>query len=76
MLVLFFAAAQFIAWFSWSNLGTVLAVGGASLIDSLGVPPIAVILLVVLLTYLLKWVTFFVLWYVVGLPLGPGSPVR
>lgn len=161
VLVLFFAAAQFIAWFSWSNMGTVLAVGGAGAIESLGVPPLAVILLVVLLTYLLNlfitsgsaqwtlmapvivpalmilgiapevsqmgfrmgdsasniitplnvyfalmltylqrykkdagvgtlmamtlpasvaillgWVSFFVLWYAIGLPLGPGSPVR
>ncbi|QFG67955.1 AbgT family transporter [Ornithinimicrobium pratense] len=161
VLVLFFAAAQFIAWFSWSNMGTVLAVGGAGAIERLGVPPLAVILLVVLLTYLLNlfitsgsaqwtlmapvvipallilgitpevsqmgfrmgdsasniitplnvyfalmltylqrykrdagvgtlmamtlpasvaillgWVSFFVLWYVVGLPLGPGVPVR
>lgn len=161
VLVLFFAAAQFIAWFTWSNMGTVLAVGGAGVIERLGVPPLAVILLVVLLTYalnlfitsgsaqwtlmapvivpallilginpevsqlgfrigdsasniitplnvyfalmltylqrykrdagvgtlmamtlpasvaiLLGWATFFVLWYLVGLPLGPGVPVR
>ncbi|ANS78493.1 Aminobenzoyl-glutamate transport protein [Serinicoccus hydrothermalis] len=161
VLVLFFAAAQFIAWFGWSNMGTVLAVSGANAIESLGVPPLVVILLVVLMTYVLNlfitsgsaqwtlmapvivpalmllgiapevaqmgfrigdsasniitplnvyfalmltylqrykkdagvgtlmamtlpaslailvgWVAFFVLWYAVGLPLGPGSPVR
>ena len=54
VLVLFFAAAQFIAWFGWSNMGTVLAVSGANAIESLGVPPLVVILLVVLMTYVLN----------------------
>lgn len=161
VLVLFFAAAQFIAWFDWSNMGTVLAVAGSDLIRSLGVPTLVVLLLLVLLTYLLNlfitsgsaqwtlmapvvvpalmlleispevaqmafrigdsasniitplnvyfalmltylhrykkdagigtlmamtlpasvaillgWTAFFVLWYAVGLPLGPGVPVR
>ena len=161
VLVLFFAAAQFIAWFDWSNMGTVLAVGGSDLIQSLGVPTLVVLLLLILLTYLLNlfitsgsaqwtlmapvvvpalmlldispevaqmayrigdsasniitplnvyfalmltylqrykkdagigtlmsmtlpasiaillgWTAFFVLWYAVGLPLGPGVPVR
>lgn len=41
-LVLAFAAAQFVAWFNWSNLGLVLAVRGASVIEQsgLGVTPL------------------------------------
>lgn len=161
VLVLFFAAAQFIAWFDWSNMGTVLSVAGSDLIQSLGVPTLVVLLLLILMTYLLNffitsgsaqwtlmapvvvpalmlleispevaqmayrigdsasniitplnvyfalmltylqrykkdagigtlmsmtlpasiaillgWTAFFVLWYLVGLPLGPGVPVR
>lgn len=34
-IVLTFAAAQFVAWFAWSNLGIVLAVKGASTIEGL-----------------------------------------
>lgn len=35
-IVLAFAAAQFVAWFNWSNLGIVMAVNGASAIGGLG----------------------------------------
>jgi aminobenzoyl-glutamate transport protein len=35
-LVLAFCAAQFLAWFNWSNLGIVLAVRGADLLVALG----------------------------------------
>ncbi|WP_017624808.1 AbgT family transporter [Nocardiopsis chromatogenes] len=38
VLVLFFAAAQFLAYFKWTGLGEVLAVRGAGLLDSAGVP--------------------------------------
>lgn len=34
--VLAFAAAQFVAWFNWSNLGLVLAVKGAAVVGGLG----------------------------------------
>ncbi|MFI0468698.1 AbgT family transporter [Saccharopolyspora sp. 5N102] len=36
-LVLIFVAAQAIAWFTWSNLGLLLAVHGAALLKSLGI---------------------------------------
>lgn len=39
-LVLAFFCAQFIAWFNWSNLGVVLAVGGAGLLEPLRNQPI------------------------------------
>lgn len=54
VLVLFFAAAQFIAWFSWSNIGTVLAVSGADLIEALGVPPVVLFIVMILMTYTLN----------------------
>lgn len=38
VLVLFFAAAQFLAYFKWTGLGEVLAVRGAELLDAAGVP--------------------------------------
>ena len=38
VLVLFFAAAQFLAYFRWTGLGEVIAVRGAALLDSTGVP--------------------------------------
>ena len=40
LIVLFFAAAQFIAWFDWSNMGTVLAIKTAGVLGSAGVPPV------------------------------------
>ncbi|MET9780666.1 AbgT family transporter [Nocardiopsis alba] len=40
VLVLFFAAAQFIAYFSWSGMADVIAVSGADMLDSLGVHPV------------------------------------
>lgn len=161
VLVLFFAAAQFIEWFSWSNMGTVLAVSGSEAVEALGVPTPVLFVSVIIMTYalnlfitsgsaqwtlmapvivpammllgtspevtqmlfrigdsasniitplnvyfalmltylqryrkdagigtlmsmtlpvsiaiLIGWVGFFLLWYAVGLPLGPGVPVR
>lgn len=37
-LVLAFAAAHFVAMFNWSNLGLIIAINGASLIDSAALP--------------------------------------
>ena len=37
-LVLFFVAAQFLAWFDWSNLGTWTAIEGANVLQSLNLP--------------------------------------
>lgn len=161
VLVLFFVAAQFIAWFEWSNIGTVLAVSGADLIEALGVATPFVMVGIILMTFLLNlfitsgsaqwtlmapvivpgmmllgvdpavsqvlfrigdsgshlitplnvyfalmlvylqryrrdagigtlvsmtlpvcfavligWTAFFLLWYALGIPLGPGAPVR
>ena len=43
-IVLAFVAAQFVAYFSWSNLGLIMAVKGAELLQSLGMAGIGLIL--------------------------------
>jgi len=43
-IVLAFAAAQFVAWFGWSNLGLILAVTGAEVLQALGLDGIALLL--------------------------------
>lgn len=40
MIVLFFAVAQFLAWFSWSNLGIWTAIKGAELLQRWELPPL------------------------------------
>jgi aminobenzoyl-glutamate transport protein len=49
VIVLFFAVAQFLAYFDWSNIGDVLAVESAELLRSSGIPTVAVFLLVLAL---------------------------
>lgn len=46
-IALAFAASQFVAYFAWSNLGLILAVGGADLLRASGLSGIALILLFV-----------------------------
>ncbi len=46
--VLAFAAAQFVAWFRESNLGTLTALAGVDLLGHLDVPPTVLVLLLVL----------------------------
>ncbi|MDO9319582.1 MAG: AbgT family transporter [Gammaproteobacteria bacterium] len=53
-LVLAFAAAHFVAMFSWSNLGLILAVNGAGLIQSVELPMTALLLVIVLTTTLIN----------------------
>ena len=48
-LVLIFFAAQFVAWFDWTNLGVVLAVKGASTLQSLGLEALPLLLALVAL---------------------------
>jgi aminobenzoyl-glutamate transport protein len=52
-LALAFAASQFIAWFGWSNLGTILAVRGAETLRGLGLEGPFLLLGFVLLTCVL-----------------------
>lgn len=49
-LVLVFFAAQFVAFFNWSNLGLIMAVEGAEFLRELGLPKIPLFLGFILLT--------------------------
>jgi len=48
-IVLVFFAAQFVAFFNWTNLGTVLAVKGAALLQTIGLDGPAVFILFILM---------------------------
>ncbi|MFC7403822.1 AbgT family transporter [Georgenia alba] len=54
IVVLFFAAAQFVAYFEWSNLGPLLAVRGAEVLESAQLPTIVLAGGVVLLVCLMN----------------------
>ncbi|MGV0327260.1 AbgT family transporter [Corynebacterium confusum] len=54
MLVLFFAVAQFLAWFEWSNLGVWTAITGSELLQRWDLPPILMFAGLVLLVALLN----------------------
>ncbi len=47
-LVLVFFAAQFVAWFQWSNLGVLLAISGAELLQSLNIGLIPLVIMFVI----------------------------
>ncbi len=53
-IVLVFFASQFVAFFNWTNLGKILAVEGAMLLQSSGLGPIPLMISFVLLTFLLN----------------------
>lgn len=55
-IVLVFAAAQFISYFGYSNLGTILAIRGADFLQSAGVSGPVLMILFILLTALLNLV--------------------
>lgn len=55
-IVLVFFAAQFVAFFNWTNLGLILAVEGADVLRSLGMPSIPLFLGFILLTALVNLV--------------------
>ncbi|UOR11444.1 AbgT family transporter [Halobacillus amylolyticus] len=57
-IVLIFAAAQFIAYFEWTNIGSWLAVSGAEFLESVGVTGIVVVIGFVFLTALLNLLVF------------------
>ncbi|APT93048.1 transporter [Corynebacterium phocae] len=44
MIVLFFMVAQFLAWFSWSNLGIWTAIKGSELLQAWDLPPLLMFL--------------------------------
>lgn len=49
-LVLMFFAAQFVAWFQWSQIGQLVAISGASGLRELALNPVTLLLLFVLFT--------------------------
>ena len=53
-IVLVFAAAQFIAYFEWTNIGPWFAVSGPSFLGSIGMTGISIIIIFVLFTALLN----------------------
>ncbi|MDY5839492.1 MAG: SLC13 family permease [Corynebacterium camporealensis] len=54
MLVLFFAVAQFLAWFEWSNLGVWTAIKGSELLQAWDLPPLLMFAGLVLMVALLN----------------------
>src|SRR5690606_29101152 len=48
--VLAFFAAQFVAWFQWSNLGLMIAVSGADLLKASGVGSLPLLFSIILLS--------------------------
>ncbi len=53
-IVLAFAAAQFVAYFNWSNLGLIVAVGGADTLKSIGFTGIPLIVAFILVSSLIN----------------------
>lgn len=56
-LVLMFFAAQFVNYFAWSNLGSILAINGASLLQGAQLPPV---LLLVCFVFLAGFLNLFI----------------
>ncbi|QPK79731.1 AbgT family transporter [Corynebacterium lizhenjunii] len=54
MIVLFFMVAQFLAWFSWSNLGVWTAIKGSELLQAWDLPPVLMFAGLVLMVALLN----------------------
>ncbi|WP_343831599.1 AbgT family transporter [Glutamicibacter creatinolyticus] len=48
VLVLFFVVAQFLAYFTWTNIGSVISVNGAQALKSLDAPHLIILLVIVL----------------------------
>ncbi|MEU9187067.1 AbgT family transporter [Streptomyces sp. NPDC048484] len=54
VLVLFFAVSQCLGYFKWTNLGQIIAITGARVLDSLGAQPVVIFVGAVLLVSLLN----------------------
>jgi aminobenzoyl-glutamate transport protein len=54
VIVLFFAVSQFLAYFKWSGIGSVLTVQGADLLHSLNAPHLLILLAILLSVSLLN----------------------
>lgn len=55
VLVLFFAAAQFVAYFKWSNIGPIIAIAGSDLLQRLNLPTVVMFGGLVLLVAVLNF---------------------
>ena len=83
-LPLILLAALVVRFFRQRIAGVKLIDNLINLIDALGVPAFAVVGMQMSLAagfpapgvVLIAWLIFFILWFVVGIPLGPGYPVR
>jgi aminobenzoyl-glutamate transport protein len=53
-LVLVFFASQFVAYFKWSNLGLILAIEGAAILEASGLGPIPLMMAFILLSALIN----------------------
>lgn len=53
-IVLAFAAAQFIVYFKWSNLGIMMAIGGANLIEASGITGLPLVLMFMIIAAFLN----------------------
>lgn len=54
VVVLFFAASQFLAYFDWTGIGEIVAVRGAEFLDSAGVHPVVLFLGMILFAALMN----------------------
>lgn len=54
VLVLFFAISQFLAYFKWTGIGSVIAVGGADVLRGSGMPPLVILLAIIALVSVLN----------------------
>jgi len=57
-IVLIFAASQFIAYFEWTNIGSWIAVSGASFLESVDMTGIGIVIAFILLTTVLNLLIF------------------
>lgn len=53
-LVLMFFAAQFVAWFSWSQLGPILAINGANWLSQAAIPQALLLVCIIMITAMLN----------------------
>jgi aminobenzoyl-glutamate transport protein len=53
-LVMMFFAAQFVAWFGWTNLGLITAIAGSDILRALEPGPILLLILFILVTFVIN----------------------
>ena len=75
-------AGQFMAYFSESKLGIVLAVNGAEFLafaqkydKKIGIGTLISTMLPYSIAFTIFWVIMLIVWMLTGLDIGPGSPI-